>query len=288
MQQIISFLLRNKHSLLFIFLLAISLFLTIQSHSYHRSKFIHAANALSGGIYASGNSMKEYFRLKTDNQQLVEENARLREYITNTLDLPPSTIQDSAFLAKIRREAKTSSSAIDSLQFEFIPAKVINNNYVKTNNYITLKAGTSDEVQEEMGVITSKGIVGIVHHTSSKYSTVLSILNSNFRTNVKLKNSDHAGILSWDGEHPNQVLLSDIQQQADVKVGDTIETSGKSAYFPKGIPIGFVTEATLDNSKNFYNIRIKLFNDMTSLGHVYVIKNNDIDTIRSLENLEDE
>ncbi|MEI7508899.1 MAG: rod shape-determining protein MreC, partial [Flavobacterium sp.] len=39
----------------------------------------------------------------------------------------------------------------------------------------------------------------------------------------------------------------------------------------------------IDNQTNFYTIDVRLFNDMTSLGHVYIIKNKDRDEINDLE-----
>ena len=276
MQQIINFLIRNKNFLLFAFLLMLSLVFTIQSHSYHRSKFVNSANWFTGGIYGSVSSVQDYFNLKTYNQQLLEENARLRTIVSATKtgdkSIEPLTAANSPIPAD------------STVQYVYNTARVINNNYAKIDNFITLKGGSSSNIQKDQGVITSLGIVGIIDNTSSSYSTVLSILNSNFTTQVKLKGSEHFGTLQWDGKSPNVVQVIDMQQQAPVTKGDTIETSGKSAIFPKGIPVGVVQDYTLDSSKNFYTLSVKLMNDMTSLGHVYVIENKARVEIEQLEN----
>lgn len=275
MAQIINFLIRNKHLLLFWFLLLLSLVFTIQSHSYHRSKFINSANWLSGGVYASVSSIQDYFKLKTYNKQLLEENARLRQELKNqnenNLGIKPFTIDSASVDNKILR------------QYSYIPARVINNNYAKTDNFITLLGGKKDSITRDLGVITSKGIVGTIDNASNSYSTVLSILNSNFTTNAKLRGSEHFGTIEWDGKDPNKVQVIDVQQQAPLKIGDTIETSGKSAIFPKGIPIGTIAAFELDPSKNFYTISLQLINDMTNLGHVYIIKNTNRQEIKTLE-----
>ena len=57
MQQIINFIIRNKTFLLFLLLFSVSIVFTIQSHSYHKSKFINSANFLTGGIYNSINNL---------------------------------------------------------------------------------------------------------------------------------------------------------------------------------------------------------------------------------------
>lgn len=271
MQQIINFLIRNKNFLLFAFLLFLSLVFTIQSHSYHRSKFINSANFLSGGLYESLSNVQDYFNLKTYNQQLLKENARLRKIKTSSTP----QLEDTVF----------TTQTIDTVsQYHYIPARVINNSYSKSDNFITLLGGERDLIKKDMGVITSNGIVGIIENTSSKYSTVLSILNTNFQTSAKLRASDHFGTLRWDGLNPNIMQVVDMQEQAPVTVGDTIETSGNSAIFPKGILIGTIENFELDNSKNFYTLSVRLFNDMTNLGHTYVIENRDKKEIQELEN----
>lgn len=276
MQQIINFLIRNKNFLLFVFLFSVSLVFTIQSHSYHKSKFINSANFLSGGVYESVSNLQGYFNLKTYNKQLLEENARLRE---NQQKIVASQSIDSLYQISFFNPEDTLQA-----QFAYRPAKVINNSYSKTDNIITLKAGRRDSIFPEMGVITSQGIVGFIEKTSTRYSTVLSMLNTNFKTNAKLRATDHAGTLEWDGQDPNIMKVTDMQEQAPIKIGDTIETSGKSAIFPKGIPIGIIESFDLDTSKNFYTLSIRLFNDMTNLGHVYIIENRDREEIKTLEN----
>ena len=78
MQQIFNFVIKNKTFLLFLLLFSIALALTIQSHSYHRSKFINSANGLTGGVYGTFNSISQYFDLKDKNAILTEENNKTK------------------------------------------------------------------------------------------------------------------------------------------------------------------------------------------------------------------
>ncbi len=273
MQQIFNFLIRNKNTILFLLLLVLSLFLTIQSHSFHKSKFISSANVITGGIYNWANNIQTYFHLEDYNQRLVEENKYLRSRLTNLQD----TISNEDFL--------------DSTSYEGIykirSATVINNNYSKIDNYITLNRGDNAEIAPEYGVITSQGIVGIIDHVSKNYSRVISILNSNSKINAQLKKSNHFGTLVWDGKDPNVVQLIDVPRQAPVKKGDTIVTGGRSYIFPHGIPIGNVTDFSLDVSESYYTIDIRLFNDMTNIGYVYIIENKDKAEVKALESIDD-
>jgi rod shape-determining protein MreC len=51
---------------------------------------------------------------------------------------------------------------------------------------------------------------------------------------------------------------------------DTIVTGGQSVIFQKNI--GTIDKIEIDNQTNYYTITVRLFNDMTNLGHVYIIK----------------
>ncbi|MFC4723479.1 rod shape-determining protein MreC [Geojedonia litorea] len=273
MQQIVNFVIRNKTFLLFLLLFCVSLGLTIQSHSYHKSKFINSANFLSGGIYNTTSNIRAYFSLKKQNEVLIDENKRLKSILFNS------------------DQHEVDNSALDStidFNFKFNSANVIKNSYAASKNYLTIDKGQNDSIVQDLGVITSKGIVGIIDKASSNYARILSILNTKSRINAQLKSTDHIGSLTWNAKSPEFVQLIDISKFAPVRKGDTIITGGQSSIFPKGILIGLIDSYTLDASGDTYTVNVKLFNDMTNIGHVYIIKNKDFNEIRSLQNQRDE
>ncbi|KFF07023.1 rod shape-determining protein MreC [Flavobacterium reichenbachii] len=271
MQQIFNFILRNSNRLLFLLLLGISLSLTIQSHSYHRSKMISSANFLSGGVYERINRVNEYLNLRTQNDELVLENARLKSLLFNKEDTTKLPLADSIKGVK---------------PADIIVSKVIHNSYSTHENFITLNSGSNDGVKPDMGVINSLGIIGIIDDTSPRYSTVVSILNMKSQINAKLKKSNHFGSLTWDGKSTGFVQLRDVPRLASVRKGDTIVTGGQSVIFPEGINIGTVDVVYVEEKTSFYVIKVKLFNDMTNLGHVYIIKSKDREELINLENKE--
>jgi rod shape-determining protein MreC len=269
MQQIINFLIRNKTFLLFLLLFSLSLFFTFQSHSYHKSKYINSANFLTGGIYQSMDNIGRYFSLKKENDILLEENNRLKSIFFNT---------------KTNLLKRNNNDTILSTNYKFKSALVYKNSYSATNNYLTINKGERDNIKQDFGVIASKGIIGIIDNTSNKYARVMSILNTNSRINSELKKSNHFGTLTWNAKSPQLVQLIDIPKLAPVAIGDTIITGGRSTIFPKGILIGKIVSFKLDETENYYNIEVKLFNDMTSIGHVYIIENLDAKEISTLNN----
>ncbi|OEJ99243.1 rod shape-determining protein MreC [Flavivirga aquatica] len=268
MQQIVNFIIKNKNFLLFFFLFSISILFTIQSHSYHKSKFINSANFLTGGIYNSVNNISVYLNLKSQNQLLVEENNRLRSLVLNSGIEIDSTYIDSTSFNNI---------------YNVYNANIIKNNYSLTDNILTINKGNNDSIKQDFGVISSKGIIGIIDRTSNNYATVISILNTTSKISAQLKKTNHFGTLIWNAKSPEFVQLIDIPKIAPVKTGDTIITSGRSSIFPKGIPVGVISNFQLDTSENYYEINIQLFNDMTNLEHTYIIKNKNAKEINKLQ-----
>lgn len=270
MQQILSFFFKNKHFLVFLLLQLIAVIFTIQSHSYHRSKFVNSANFITGGIYNKINNIKEFIHLKKENARLAEENVELK-ILLNLQGITDSTV---------------STTVIDTTKYyqkySYIAAKIINNEYRKSNNYLTLNRGSSNGIKSDMGVVNSKGIVGITKSTSKNYSTVLSVLNVNYQINVRLVRSDHFGSLSWDNKDYRTVQLLYLPIQASIKIGDTLITGGKSTIFPEGIAVGTIKSFETNNN-NYENISVTLFNDMSALSYVEIINNLDKKEITDLE-----
>jgi rod shape-determining protein MreC len=267
MQQIVNYIFKNSTKLLFLLLLGVAIVLTIQSHSYHRSKVINSANSVTGGVYEKMNAFQEYLNLKSENEALAAENARLKSLLYNKMD----------------------SLNIESWEplniegpFTVIQSKVIKNSYNIKENILTISSGTKNGVKPFMGVVNSKGIIGIIDITSKNYATVMSVLNVKSKINAKIKKSNHFGTLTWNGKNAGLVQLIDIPRLASVKKGDTIVT-GAQSVFPENINIGTVFNIYTDTQTNLHTLDIKLFNDMTSLGHVYIIENKDREELIELE-----
>ena len=260
MQQIIYFIRKFRYFLLFILLEILAFIFIIQHHSYHNSKFVKSANSISGGVYSAVSNVNDFFKLKSENERLIEENTRIK----NLLNKQDLNYDGASF--------KINDSAKYGQKYEYTFAKIINNNYTNRNNSLTLNKGSKLGITSDLGVINSNGIIGVTKSISKNYSTVLSILNNNSKINVRLKNSNHFGTLVWNGEDYNILQLIDIPRQAHIKEGDTIITGGKSAIFPEGITIGAIKDFNFENNQ-YQNINIVLFNDMSAIGYVQIVKN---------------
>jgi rod shape-determining protein MreC len=124
--------------------------------------------------------------------------------------------------------------------------------------------------------------LGIIDKTSNKYARVLSILSKLSKINATIKHSNHLGSITWNGKSLQTVQLEDISKFVNVTIGDTIVTGGQSAIFPSNIPIGVISKIK-HSLADTYDIDVALFNDMTNIETVYIIKNTDKTEIKTLE-----
>ena len=270
MQQLIYFFQKFKYFLFFLLLQLIALVLTFNNLNFHKSKFVNSANSITGGLYSKASNVSEYWNLKSENKLLSDENNRLKNLLEKNISV------------SFNKDSTVVDSLIYKQRYTYTSAKIINNNYTKQFNFLTINKGKKQGVGKEMAIINSKGIIGFTDNTSNNYARVQSILNKNSTINARLKQSNYFGTLGWDGNHYNTVQLSDIPRQAPLKIGDTIETGGKSTIFPEGILIGTISKINKGNSAD-NKVDVTLFNDMSNLGYIYIIKNLNKEEIKLLE-----
>lgn len=230
---------------------------------------------MASSVYRGANNVGAYFDLKEINEDLNSRNAALQSEV----------VQLREQLDAMREASFTDTMKIDSgiRHFNFIVAHVINNSVARPYNYVTINKGSKDGITPELGVIDQNGVVGIVSNVGPSTARVISLLNPHFRLSCKIKRSDYFGSLVWDGKNPSEALLEELPRHTVFKVGDTIETSGYSAVFPAGIPVGVISKSEGDRNQNFFTLRIKLLADFTTLSNVQVVLNNRAPELKAIE-----
>ncbi|MGL5938486.1 MAG: rod shape-determining protein MreC [Phocaeicola sp.] len=266
MKHLLHFLLKYNHWIFFLLLEGVSLFLFVRFNRYQSSTFFTSSNYVVGSLYEWQNDITQYFNLRSLNDKLVQRNVEL-EIETECLrkELINMTA-DSSAVERLKRESLGN--------YQIRKANVINNSITKSDNYITIDKGEKEGIRPEMGVITGSGIVGIVYLTSDHYALVLPVLNTKSSISCKIKNSEYFGFLKWEGGSSQFAYVKDLPRHSLFSLGDTIITSGHSAVFPSGIPIGRVSEMSDSHDGLSYLLKIELFTDFACLNDVRVISTN--------------
>lgn len=231
-----------------------------------------AAHGFLGYFWGVSENISDYASLRTENRHLAEEILRLTETITR--------LEEEAAAAAARDSADYTTAWRG--KYELIPAEVIKNSVNKQHNYLIIGKGSDDGVRPQTGIITSRGVIGIVDAVSRHYSYAISFLNSDSSISARIGKDGAAGPMAWDGKGSGNALLREIPLQVKFEEGDTVYTSGFSTIFPPDIPIGRITGSRIVNGATF-EIKVSLFQDFSSVRHVCLVRNRDLDEIMSLE-----
>jgi len=233
--------------------------------------FSKGTHAVMGTIWGSTQNIKNYFSLRSTNDQLALENHALRTRI-KALE---AFISDSIRIAEAGRNGLAGG-------FRYIPATVVKISNNTQHNYMIIGKGYADGINTGCGVITGKGAVGIVDAVGKNFSYARSFKNHNMNISARLGKNGAAGPLTWDGTSRSGGILKEIPHHVIFSPGDTVYTSGYSSIFPADIPLGTVGGAKVVNGAT-YEIEVKLFEDFGALRYVTVVENTSKDEMTQLE-----
>lgn len=260
MQRLFFFIYKYRAFFTFLVLELVCVWLIVENNNYQGARFYNSSNTVVASLNNFSQSIRDYFLLRDQNAVLAEEVAQLRKQIevsNQRLQVFDSvTVKDSVLISR----------------FDFVSAKVVNNQVDRVKNFITINKGKNAGLQPGMAVISSAGAIGKIKAVSTHYSVVTSLLNVDVMVSGLLKRTGHFGTIKWDGRDPDRIDLLYIPRHVKPVVGDTIVTSGYSAIFPEGIAIGTIDEVELRDAELFYNLKVKLAQDFRKLSFVTIVK----------------
>lgn len=263
MRNLVNFLAKHSRWLLFALLEAVSFALLFRFNNYQGSVAFTSANRAGGFIYDAAGQVTRYFGLAEANRNLTARNVQLEIEAERLAEALGRYVRDTAEIAALRRTALQG--------YTIREARVVNNSVTRSCNFITIDKGRDDGIRPETGVVCGNGAVGIVYLAGARHSIVLSALNAQSNISCKIKRTGYFGVLRWSGGSPQYARVEDMPRHSEVSLGDTVVTSGYSAVFPEGIPVGTVDD--MEDSRDGLSrlLKVKLFTDFARLNDVCVI-----------------
>jgi len=202
-------------------------------------------------------SVDEFRSVAHENEMLKEENARLRQETYYASE----ALQELARLHALVRFD-------DKWDYPIVTARVVGHNPGRFLTTLVINRGTSRGVKEDMPVFSMNGLVGKVSKATLTHSRVQLLVDPNLKLSVLERRTRVVGFLeSVDG----RTLSAMIPTHAGVKVGDTLITSGLGGIFPKGIPVGTVTQIRPSDLEVMQLMDVVPFQEFSSLEEVFVM-----------------
>jgi rod shape-determining protein MreC len=269
MRNLLDFLYKYHHWLVFILLEVVRVVLLFQYNSYQGSVWFSSASAVAGKVYELESKMTAYLSMAKENEELTMRNLyqerqldQLRRlYAEATKDTTAAELKELEFLS----------------QYKLIQAKVVENSIHKLENLITIDKGRKDGVEPDMGVACGNGIVGVVYLVSDHYSVVISALNAaSSRISCAIRGRGYFGYLHWYGGDPSVAYVEDVPRHAKFKLGEWMVTSGFSSIFPSGVQVGKIEQAYNSSDGLSYKLKVRLSTDFGNVRDVVVISDKSI------------
>lgn len=119
-----------------------------------------------------------------------------------------------------------------------------------TRQRLVLNAGSMAGVHQGQSVIDAGGLVGQIISVTPGTSTVLLLTDLDHAVPVVVSRSG-VRLVAYGSGRSDQLQLRNIPVSSDVKIGDTVMTSGLGGRFPPGFPVGTVADMRPDDSHAF-------------------------------------
>ena len=268
MRNLLEFLSKYYHWLLFAVLEVISFVLLFQFNSYQGSVWFTSANAVVGKLYELESSIESFFSLTKVNKDLTLRNFYLERQVNQLSRLYYDLTKDTTIAERNELEFLS--------RYKLIPANVVSNSVDRNDNLMTIDRGSKDGVEKDMGVACGNGVVGVVYLVSDHYSVVMPVLNYHSRISCAIRRRGYFGYLKWHGGDANIAYVEDVPRHAKFKRGDWVETSGYSSIFPPGVLVGKIIEVYNSRDGLSYRLKVQLTTDFGNVRDVCVISDKGI------------
>ncbi|MCQ2092378.1 MAG: rod shape-determining protein MreC [Fibrobacter sp.] len=203
-------------------------------------------------------SLNTFRAVADENEQLKEENARLRQETYHARE----GLQELARLHTLVRFD-------DKWDFPIVTARVVGHNPGRFLTTLVINRGTYHGVQEDMPVFSMNGLVGKITKAALTHSRVQLLVDPNLKLSVMERRTRVVGFLeSMDGH----MLTAMVPTHAGIQVGDTLVTSGLGGIFPKGIPVGTVKNVRKSDLDVMRLMDVAPFQEFSILEEVFVME----------------
>jgi rod shape-determining protein MreC len=166
--------------------------------------------------------------LRAENERLLSENVRLRQYQTAVMQLEAENkaLRDLLKMSIVPEQRRIVAPVIADAGGPFV------------RNVIVM-AGERQGVRTGLVAVAAGGLAGRIISAGTQSSRLLLISDLNARVPVVFERSRQRGMVA--GDNGPELRLTELPPDTEVKVGDRLLTSGVGGIYPPGLPVGVVS-----------------------------------------------
>ena len=223
-----------------------------------------ASSAISGSVNTHLDTYFESKAYRDENKRLREEIASLNEQLIGYDD----AIEE---LEALRDQLGIKQKHRDFVLSE--PCKVLMPVANDLTHSFLIDQGEEDGITLDAPVICADGLIGVITELSPHYATVTTMLSPELSIGAVILQTGDSGIVEGDLRYAadDRAVMMYIDEHSTAKEGDLIITAGTTGLFPYGLPVGNVTEISLEESGLAKNALLAPSVDFSALETVTVL-----------------
>ena len=159
---------------------------------------------------------------------------------------------------------------------EPVTARVIAQSPTAWFSTIQINVGTDDGVEVDQPVVAGGGLAGKVTEANGGTATVTLITDADSAVSAEIVPDGAGGVLKPQVGNPEDLLLDFLERDDEIDEGATVVTSGSTSIrfeslFPRGVPIGEVSEVDADERELYQRVHVKPYSDLRAMDVVQVL-----------------
>lgn len=189
---------------------------------------------------------------KTNNKTSVKDVTQLQNQLKDLKikneDLEEKLRELEIIKAENKQLREYANMKDEYIEYETIPANIINKDISNLSNTMVINAGKEDGVYENMAVVSKDGLVGNVIAVTKNTAKIQPIIDTSSNISAIISTTRDMVILKGILDAKNKIKITYIPTNSYLAVGDMVETSGMGGIYPKGLLIGTIEK--IENTKN--------------------------------------
>jgi rod shape-determining protein MreC len=217
----------------------------------------------------SVNWFDETFEARGENDRLKDEVASLRDELARA----QSTQLEAKELSRLQ---ELTSGGIVPDGSKPVTARVVGRSPTVWYSTVTIDKGTSAGIRLNDPVVAADGLAGRISQTTPNTAQVTLITDSESSVTARVLPRGATGVVEPNIGDPTDLQLDFLERGSDIGEGQMVVTAGFStgdlgSIFPPGIPIGEITEATLEEQQAYQRVHLDAFADLRDMNFVRVL-----------------
>jgi len=215
------------------------------------------------------NWFDETFEARGENERLQDEVAELREELAEA----ETTLRQGGELRKL---GELTGRGLVPPGHEMVTARVIGRSPTVWYSTVTIDKGSSSGLTADDPVMTGDGLVGRVTAVTSGTAQVTLITDPTSAVAARVEPEGSTGVVEPNVGDPSDLQLNYVRRGREIREGELVVTAGfdageLSSLFPPGIPIGEITESSLEEQQAYQRVHLRPFADLRDMEFVQAL-----------------